>query len=77
MEVEVKKSVADFPPFDEIEIPLVLVDQMIMSVIWFWEDIENLRCNSFRRKHDSVIRKLSKWRAEIDRRSLDRVWSQK
>lgn len=77
MEVEVEKSVADFPPFDEIEIPLVVVDQMIMSVMWFWEDIENLRCNSFRRKHDSVIRKLSKWRAEIDRRSLERVWSQK
>lgn len=62
------------PSFNEITLPEALLDQMIQSVLWFWEDIENLRCNSFTRKHPSTVVKLSRWKDEIQSRSASRVW---
>jgi hypothetical protein len=63
------------PSFDLIELSPEVLAQMIQSVLWFWEDVENVRCNSFKRKHDSVIRKLSTWTAEIARRNSERAWN--
>lgn len=62
------------PPFDSITLPECLLEQMIQSVIWFWEDIEHMRCNSFKRKHRSVVAKISTWQASRAYRDGSRVW---
>lgn len=62
------------PSFTEINIPLSALEQMIKSVHWFWDDIENIRCNSFERKAPIVEQKLSNWRLGIDQRDAERVW---
>lgn len=59
----------------EIKIPTNALQQMIKSVIWFWEDIENIRCNSFQRKSPATETKLSNWRSAIDQRNSERVWA--
>lgn len=63
------------PRFNQIDIPLSALKQMIQSVIWFWIDIDNIRCNSFDNKADSIIQKLSGWRGDIARRASERIWS--
>lgn len=63
------------PPFSNMKVPDNALRQMIKSVLWFWNDIENIRCNSFRNKAPIVEAKLSKWRATIDQRVLERVWN--
>lgn len=67
-------NTSNTPSFDLIEIPEVVLEQMMCSVLWFWEDIENIRCNSFKSKADAVLRKLSTWRKDIDRRDSERIW---
>jgi len=62
------------PPFGLITLPESVLEQMIQSVMWFWEDIENMRCNSFKHKHHSVVAKISAWHvSRLHRHSL-RVW---
>jgi hypothetical protein len=63
------------PPFSSITLPQALLSQMLQSVIWFWDDIEHMRCNSFKRKHESVDRKLADWKIERLQRSAKRIWS--
>lgn len=63
------------PPFSEIVIPAEALHQTIKSVLWFWEDIENIRCNSFKQKVPKVERGLSNWRSVIDQRGSERVWN--
>lgn len=62
------------PPFDLITLPESVLEQMILSVMWFWEDIENMRCNSFKRKHHSVVAKITAWQASRAHRQSSRVW---
>lgn len=63
------------PTFASITLPLSVLEQMIQSVLWFWEDIENMRCNSFKNKHVSVVRKLAMWEEHRLRRESSRVWT--
>lgn len=63
------------PPFSEIVVPIEALQQMIQSVIWFWEDVENIRCNSFKLKAPIVERKLLSWSSDIHQRALKRVWN--
>ncbi|TEA79244.1 hypothetical protein [Allopusillimonas ginsengisoli] len=62
------------PPFASITLPERVLEQMIQSVMWFWEDIECMRCNSFKRKSRSVVTKISAWQAGRAHRSCSRVW---
>ena len=62
------------PQYQHITLPESLLDQMMQSVMAFWEDIENLRCNSFTRKHVTVKRQLAEWNARRERRQAQRVW---
>lgn len=55
--------------------PVALLEQMTQAVIWFWEDMENLRCMSFRRKHHTVESRLRDWPAERALRESRRFWS--
>ncbi|MGQ0597129.1 hypothetical protein [Aquabacterium sp.] len=63
------------PSFASITLPESVLDQMIESVLWFWEDIENMRCNSFRQKHVSVVQSLASWEEKRQRRQGNRMWS--
>jgi hypothetical protein len=65
------------PAFASITLPEAVLAQMIQSVLWFWEDIENIRCNSFKRKSPSVVQKLESWNDERQRRNSSRVWTPK
>lgn len=62
------------PSFDSITLPESVLGQMILSVMWFWEDIENMRCNSIKCKHHSVVAKISAWQASRAQRHSLRVW---
>ena len=62
------------PSFSAITMPQVLLEQMIQSVLWFWQDIESIRCNSFERKDVSVVRHLASLSAERALRASKRVW---
>jgi hypothetical protein len=65
---------ADGPSFDNVTLKEVVLEQMIQSIAAFWEDLECMRCNSFRNKHESVVRKLEAWPDERQRRRSTRVW---
>ena len=63
-----------YPTFDSITLPEAVLKQMIQSVLWFWEDLENMRCNSFESKHHSVVAKLADWHACRPHRQDSRMW---
>jgi hypothetical protein len=63
------------PSFESITLPQALLEQLVQSVIWFWDDIEHMRCNSFSRKHPTVEKKIEQWKADRQRRSSNRFWS--
>lgn len=52
------------PTYGEMTLKESILAQLIQAVIWFWEDIEMMRCNSFSRKAPVVERMLAAWPAE-------------
>jgi hypothetical protein len=64
-----------YPSVADITLPAIVFEQMVQSVVWFWEDIEYIRCNSFKRKHPSVVKKLDQHRLDRLNRSGKRVWN--
>jgi len=73
--ITVPLDAAKHPAFDDISLPEQVLEQMIQSVIWFWEDLENLRCNAFANKAPSVQARLAAWPAKRTRRAAMRTWS--
>jgi hypothetical protein len=63
------------PSFSSITLPEDLLEQMTQAVLWFWEDVDNLRCSSFTCKHHTVVERLDAWPAERALREGKRVWS--
>ncbi|MBN5032215.1 hypothetical protein JY448_01010 [Stenotrophomonas maltophilia] len=63
------------PAFDAITLPRVVLEQMMMAVTAFWEDIEFVRCNSFSRKSEGVVKLMDELRSKRDLRSKERVWT--
>ncbi|MGE8228636.1 hypothetical protein [Stenotrophomonas hibiscicola] len=63
------------PAFDAITLPRVVLEQMMMAVTAFWEDIEFVRCNSFSTKSEGVVKLMDSLRSKRDLRSNERVWS--
>lgn len=63
------------PSFDSVKLSESMLAQMIQSVLWFWEDIEHVRCNSFRRKHESVVAKIATWILDLPQRPGQRLWT--
>jgi len=66
-------STSQYPSFDHVTLKETVLQQMLMSVSNFWEDLEYLRCNSFSNRHESLIRHLETLSEK--RRSRKRVWS--
>jgi hypothetical protein len=62
------------PSFGRITLTRALLDQMIMTVQGFWEDIEYVRCNSFSRRHKSTDVFMDTLRAARRARDSERVW---
>lgn len=73
--IRVPPDAAAFPPFESISLPQALLEQMIQSVLWFWDDIEHMRCNSFSRKHTTVEKKIEQWKVARQQRSRSRFWN--
>lgn len=63
------------PSFSSITLPEAVLEQMIQSVLWFWEDIENMRRNAFKRKHYTVVQTLAAWNEQRSLRKGSRIWS--
>lgn len=57
-------SAPPHPPFDAVSLGKSVLEQMMQSVYDFWQDLEYLRCNSFRNKHESTLRQMSTWTEE-------------
>jgi hypothetical protein len=62
------------PSFDDIKLPTCVLEQMMLTVLWFWEDVEFVRCNSFARKASSVVMKLEEMRDNRMNRPKQRFW---
>lgn len=73
--VRIPMDAPAFPPFESVSLPQALLEQLIQSVIWFWEDIEHMRCNSFSRKHPTVEREIEQWKIDRQQRQSRRLWS--
>lgn len=73
--ITVPPDVPKFPSFDDVTLQKIVLEQMIQSVADFWEDLECMRCNSFRNKHESVVRHLEVWNEERRHRRIKRVWT--
>lgn len=52
-----------------------MLEQLIQSVVDFWEDMEDLRCSSFKNKHETTQSRLDKWPEKRELRKAQRVWS--
>lgn len=73
--IRVPSDAPAFPPFEAISIPQALLEQLIQSAIWFWDDIEHMRCNSFPRKNPTVEKKIEQWKIQREQRSSNRFWN--
>ncbi|PPT72986.1 hypothetical protein XarbCFBP8150_00570 [Xanthomonas arboricola] len=63
------------PALNTITLPRCVLDQMMMAVFAFWEDIEFVRCNSFSRRHSSAELHMDELRIKRSMRDESRVWS--
>jgi len=62
------------PSFDIVSLGESVLEQMMQSVCDFWQDLEYVRCNSFRNKHESTVRQMIAWAEERRCRKTMRVW---
>lgn len=74
-EITVPADWPKFPSFDKVTLTQELLEQMIQSVLDFWEDLEQIRCNSFHAKHFTVERRLAAWPGDRVKRRTSRVWT--
>ena len=72
--ITVPDDAPKYPSFDDVTLQKIVLEQMIQSITDFWEDLECMRCNSFRNKHESVVRRLDAWPEERHSRCITRVW---
>jgi hypothetical protein len=60
LSITVPADAAMHPSICEMTTAAEMLDHLMQVVCWFWEDIEYIRCNSFKRKHPSTIKWLAK-----------------
>lgn len=65
------------PSIQDISLPRALLEQMIQAVLWFWEDLDYVRCRSFRRVHPSLTARLDHQQADRLNRTSQRLWSRR
>lgn len=73
--VSIPPDAPKHPKFADITLTQSVLEQLMQSLIWFWEDLEHIRCNSFRQKHTSVVEKLDLWKMARLARPGNRVWN--
>jgi hypothetical protein len=63
------------PSIGHIQLLPEVLEQMIQSVVWFWKDIEYIRCRSISSPHPDLLTRL--WRQSQERplRAKYRTWS--
>lgn len=73
--IDIPKDWPEHPSFNKITLTQQVLEQMIQSVADFWEDMEDLRCSSFKNKHETTQSRLDKWPEKRKLRKAQRVWS--
>lgn len=73
--IAVSHDAPKYPSFDNVTLQKIVLEQMIQSVTDFWEDLECMRCNSFRSKDELVIRHLESLLEERRGRYIKRLWT--
>ena len=63
------------PRFEDITLPMNLLDQMFSSIFGFWGDIEYVRCNSFPTRGEDVEQHMAALLQKRIDREGSRVWS--
>lgn len=74
-EFTVPHDAPKYPSFDNVTLQDIVLQQMIQSVTDFWMDLECMRCNSFRNRDESVVKRLKAWPEERRQRRAKRVWT--
>ncbi|NIJ78146.1 hypothetical protein FHT08_003266 [Xanthomonas campestris] len=69
------KDALPHPLFENITLPRNLLDQMIATVVGFWEDIEFVRCNSFSNSNRGIQAHLEELTRNRESRPANRIWS--
>ncbi|MCO7468699.1 hypothetical protein NJG16_01285 [Stenotrophomonas maltophilia] len=75
IEISVPAGAPSHPLFAAITLPRSLLEQMLFSVVAFWEDIEFVRCNSFSQRDASTESHIAALRNKRTHRHSARVWS--
>lgn len=73
--IRVRDDAPAHPSIDTISFPRSLLEQMILAILWFWRDIEYMRCRSFRACAARTVRHLDVEREDRRCRASQRVWS--
>jgi hypothetical protein len=71
--IKVPDDAPKHPSFDAVSLKESVLEQMMQSVCDFWHDLEYVRCNSFRNRHESTVRHLNALAEERHNRKSARV----
>jgi hypothetical protein len=61
------------PSFQDVAIASELPGQMVLAIVWFWEDQRYIYTNSISQKHTTAVRHLAEARQR--RQARQRVWT--
>jgi hypothetical protein len=75
--VRVPADAPAHPSIQDISLPRALLEQLIQAVLWFWEDLDYVRCRSFRRVHPGLAARLEQQQSDRPNRSSQRLWSRR
>jgi hypothetical protein len=73
--LRVPMSAPAHPPIAHLVLPRALLEQMIESVMWFWDDLETLRVQSLPPNTHGVTSFLGDAAAKRARRTNERAWA--
>ncbi|WP_157751141.1 hypothetical protein [Janthinobacterium svalbardensis] len=73
--ISVPHDAPKHPSFDNVTVQKIVLEQMIQSVTDFWDDLECMRCNSFRSKDEVVVQHLQSYLEERRGRYDKRLWT--
>ncbi|OOW79989.1 hypothetical protein Xvtw_19950 [Xanthomonas campestris pv. vitiswoodrowii] len=75
VQIRILKDALPHPLFENITLPRILLDQMILAVVGFWEDIEFVQCNSFSDTDGRIQTHLSELTRKHESRPANRTWT--
>lgn len=73
-QLTISEDAPTHPSYEDISLPEAVLKQMLLSVEWFWMDMETIRCRSLRLQNESTIKSIAAWDKERESRRGKRVW---